>query len=165
MRTPDCNGLALAKDVFKEQDGTEKADGTYDTALILIDMQLGAISTIQSMDQQEFNRNAIALAKVCPILQLSVISAAADIASDHGRVLPELTDRLPDAIRIQHATNNAWETPGFVRAIEQTGCKTLAIAGLATDVGYAFPPFQPLRLVTRARTRNGFGWHWRSEHL
>jgi nicotinamidase-related amidase len=110
-----------------------------DTALIFIDMQLGAISTIQSMDQQEFKRNAIALAKVCTILHLPVIIAAADIVGDRGTVLPELTDRLPDAIRIKHATNNSWETPDFVRAIEQTGCKTLAMAGLATDVGLCLP--------------------------
>ena len=36
--------------------------------MIFIDMQLGAISTVQSMDQQELKRNALALAKVCTIL-------------------------------------------------------------------------------------------------
>ncbi|SRR5579883_1131224 len=109
------------------------------TAVIFIDLQLGTLTTIQSMDQLELKRNAIALAQVCTILQLPVIIAAADIMGDRGQVLPELIDRLPDAIRINHATNNSWETPDFVRAIEQTGCKTLVMAGLATDVGLCLP--------------------------
>lgn len=110
-----------------------------DTVLIFIDMQLGAISNIQSLDQQELKRNAIALAKVSTILQLPVLMAVADIAGERGTVLPELKDILPDAIQIKHATNNAWETPDFVRAIEQTGCNTLVMAGLATDVGLCLP--------------------------
>lgn len=110
-----------------------------DTVLIFIDMQLGAISTVQSMDRQELKRNAVALAKVCTILQLPVIIATADIAGDRGTLLPELAELLPNAIRIKHTTNNSWETPDFVSAIEQTGCKNLVMAGLATDVGLCLP--------------------------
>lgn len=110
-----------------------------DTAVIFIDMQLGAISTVQSMDQQELKRNAIALAKVCTILDLPVIISAADIGGDRGTVLPELIDLLPDAIHLKHATNNSWESPEFVNAIAKTGRKTLVMAGLATDVGLCLP--------------------------
>ena len=104
------------------------------TAVIFIDMQIGAISTVQSMDQSELKRNAISLAKVCTILDLPVIISAAEIAGDRGTVLPELANLLPQAIYVKHATNNSWETPEFVSAIEKTGCKNLVMAGLATDV-------------------------------
>jgi len=113
---------------------------TRDTAvMIFIDLQQGALSTIQSMDQQELKDNAIALAQVSQILQLPVIFAAADIPGHGGEWLPELTELLPEAIQVKHATNNAWGTPEFVAAIEQTGRKYLIMAGLATDVGLCLP--------------------------
>lgn len=67
-----------------------------DTIVIFIDMQLGAISTVGSMNQQELKRNAIALAKVCAILNLPVIVSVAEIEGDRGKILPELVDLLPD---------------------------------------------------------------------
>lgn len=113
---------------------------TRDTAvMIFIDMQIGPINSIQSMEQQELKANAIALAKVCKILQLPVIFAAADISGHSGTFLPELIELLPDAIHVKHATNNSWETQEFVAAIEQIRCKYLIMAGLATDVGLCLP--------------------------
>jgi nicotinamidase-related amidase len=113
---------------------------TRDNAVtIFIDLQLGAIGSIQSMDRQELTQNAIALAKVCTILQLPVIIAAADIPGDRGTVLPELVEQLPNATHIKHATNNSWETPEFVEKIQQLGRKHLVMAGLATDVGLCLP--------------------------
>ena len=79
------------------------------------------------------------LAKVCRILQLPVIIAAADIPGDRGTVLPELVNQLPNATHIKHATNNSWETPEFVEKIQQLGRKHLVMAGLATDVGLCLP--------------------------
>jgi nicotinamidase-related amidase len=108
-------------------------------AMIFIDMQLGAINTIQSMDQAELKQNAVVLAKVCQLLQLPTIFAAAEIPGHAGEFLPELLETLPDAIQVKHATNNSWEMPAFVAAIEQTGRKYLIMAGLATDVGLCLP--------------------------
>jgi len=119
---------------------------TRDTAvMIFIDLQQGALSTIQSMDQQELKENAIALAKVCQILQLPVIFAAAAIPGHSGEFLPELIELLPDAMQVKHATSNAWETPEFVAAIEQTRRKYLIMAGLATDVGVCLPAISAVK--------------------
>ncbi len=119
---------------------------TRDTAvMIFIDMQLGAISTIQSMERQELKNNAIALAKVCKILQLPVIVAMADIPGHSGTFLPELTDLLPDAIHVKHATTNSWETQEFVSVIEQFGRQYLIMAGLATDVGLCLPAISAIQ--------------------
>jgi nicotinamidase-related amidase len=112
----------------------------HDNAVaIFIDLQQGALSTIQSMDRQELKENAIALAKVCQILKLPVIFAAADIPGHSGEFLPELTELLPDAIHVKHATNNSWETPEFVAQIVQIDRPYLIMAGLATDVGLCLP--------------------------
>lgn len=111
----------------------------HNTIVIFIDMQVGAISTVGSMDQQELKRNAISLAKVCTILNLPVIISAADIRGDRGIVLPELVELLPDAIHLRHAMNNSWESAEFVDAIAKTGRKNLVMAGLATDVGLCLP--------------------------
>jgi nicotinamidase-related amidase len=112
---------------------------------IFIDLQLGALSTIHSMDQQELKENAIALAKVTQILQLPVIFAAADIPGHSGEFLPALTELLPNAIHVKHATNNAWETPEFVTVIQQTGRQYLIMAGLATDVGLCLPAISAVK--------------------
>lgn len=122
------------------QIGVKDEPMTRDNAvMVFIDLQFGAISTIQSMDQQELKANAIALAKVCKILNLPVIFAGADIPGHSGTFLPELTELLPSAVYVKHATNNSWETPEFVTAIEQTGRKYLIMTGLATDVGLCLP--------------------------
>jgi nicotinamidase-related amidase len=64
---------------------------TPDNALmIFIDLQIGSLSTIRSMDQEELKQNAIALAKVCNILQLPVIFSAAAIPGESGEFLPEM---------------------------------------------------------------------------
>lgn len=102
--------------------------------LIFIDLQLGAISTIQSIPQQDLKNNAVALAKIASILKLPTIFAGADIPGDAGNFLP-LGEILPDHVYVKHSTNNSWETPEFVAAVEKTGCKYLIMAGLATDVG------------------------------
>jgi nicotinamidase-related amidase len=108
-------------------------------AIVFIDFQLGTLSTIQSMDQQELRQNAIALAKVTQILQLPAIVASAAIPGPNSEVLPELTELLREAIHVQHATNNAWDTPDFVAAIEAINRPYLIMAGLATDVGLCLP--------------------------
>jgi hypothetical protein len=87
------------------------------------------------MAQQELKDNAIALAKVCHILQLPIIISAAMIAGDGSTILPELTAQLPNAIHIQHSTNNCWRSPTVVAAVKQLGRKNLVMAGIATDVG------------------------------
>lgn len=107
--------------------------------MIFIDLQAGPISTIHSMDQQELKNNAISLAKVGSILQLPVILAGADLQGAGGMFLPELIELLPHHVYVKHSTNNAWETPEFVVAVENTGRKKLIMAGIATDVGLLLP--------------------------
>lgn len=111
----------------------------YNAVMIFIDLQLGALSAIQSMDREELQQNAIALAKICRILELPVILAAADIPGHSGTFVAELSELLPDAIHVKHSTNNCWETPAFVAAIEKIGRKKVIMAGLATDVGLCLP--------------------------
>lgn len=69
----------------------------------------------------------------------------AEIPGHSGEFLTELTQVLPDAIHVKHATNNSWETPEFVYAVEKTERKYLIIAGLATDVGLCLPAISAVK--------------------
>jgi nicotinamidase-related amidase len=127
------------------QTNAEEPLNRDNAALIFIDLQFGALSTIQSMDQQELKRNAIALAKVSQLLRLPVIFAAAAIPGPSGDFLPELLELLPEAITIKHATNNAWDTPEFVAAIKKIDRPYLIMSGLATDVGLCLPAISAVK--------------------
>lgn len=107
--------------------------------LIFVDMQAGPLATVGSMDADALRANALSVARISRLLGVPVILAGAAIPGSEGEFLPELTAALPDAVPIRHATNNAWETPDFVRAVEQTNCPHLVFAGVATDVGVLLP--------------------------
>ena len=113
-------------------------------ALIFIDLQVGPISTIRTIEQQELKQNAIALATVAQIFQLPTIFAAGSQTGPKGAYLPELLTILPDHIFVRHSTTNAWQTSAFTDAIKQIGRKKLIIAGIATDIGLLFPVLSTL---------------------
>jgi len=59
-----------------------------------------------------------------------------------GPLLPELAQILPDAFarRVKRAgIVNAWNDPGFRRAVQATGRRQLILGGLTTDVCLVFP--------------------------
>ena len=109
------------------------------TALIFIDLQIGPISTIQTIDQQELKQNAISLATVAQLFALPTLFASGSQIGPKGAYLPELLTLLPNHIFVKHSTTNAWQTPAFVAALEQMGRKKLIIAGIATNIGLLFP--------------------------
>jgi nicotinamidase-related amidase len=131
-------GQTIAQKAYQTQGASEPLSRD-NAVMIFIDLQAGPISTIKSMEQQELKDNAISLAKVTKLLELPVIFASAGIPGHGGTFLPELIELLPDRIEVKHSTNNSWETPEFVAAVENTGRKKLIMAGIATDVGLLLP--------------------------
>jgi nicotinamidase-related amidase len=112
------------------------------SALILIDHQVGTMQLIKNIDVDLAKRMSLALAKAAKILGLPTVMTSSQEAQVQGPLLPELEEILPDAFanRVKRAgVVNAWTDPNFRAAIAAAGRKNLIMAGVTTDVCLIFP--------------------------
>lgn len=113
-----------------------------DTAVLLIDHQVGTMQLIRNIPAADAKRNALALAKAARILRMPVVLTSSQEDRVQGPLAPELADILPEAFaaRIQRAgIVNAWADPAFKAAVVATGRRNLIMAGVTTDVCLVFP--------------------------
>jgi nicotinamidase-related amidase len=113
-----------------------------DSALILIDHQLGTMQLIKTLDVDQVKRNAIALAKAANILGLPVVLTSSQEDHLQGPLMPELAELLPEPFerRVQRAgIVNAWNDADFKAAVEATGRRNLIMGGVTTDVCLVYP--------------------------
>lgn len=112
------------------------------SALLLIDHQVGTMQLIKNLDLEVVRRNTLALAKAAKILNLPVIFTSSQEDRLQGVLMPELKEILPEAFdaRVKRAgIVNAWNDPNFKSAVEATERKYLIMAGVTTDVCLVFP--------------------------
>lgn len=112
------------------------------SALLLIDHQVGTMQLIKNLDFAQVKKFTIALAKAAKILGLPVILTSSQEERLQGPLLPELATLLPDAFaaRVKRAgIVNAWADKNFKTAVETTGRKFLIMAGVTTDVCLVYP--------------------------
>jgi nicotinamidase-related amidase len=112
------------------------------TALVLIDHQIGTMQLIKNMSVAESKKFTIALAKAAKILGLPVVLTSSQESQLQGPLIPELQQLLPEAFasRVQRAgLVNAWTDENFVAAIKATGKTHLIMAGVTTDVCLIYP--------------------------
>lgn len=112
------------------------------SALLLIDHQIGTMKLIHNIPLEVVKRNTLALAKTAKILNIPVILTSSQEENIQGALLPELAKILPESFetRIKRAgIVNAWNDPNFKAAVESTGRKNLIMAGVTTDVCLVFP--------------------------
>ncbi len=111
-----------------------------DVTMLLIDHQSGLFNLVVDLPTADLRRNATALAKVATLLKIPVITTASVPDGPNGPMIPEIHRYAPHARFIpRQGQINAWDMPDFVAAIEETGRKTLVIAGTLTSVCLAFP--------------------------
>lgn len=121
---------------------TQKPFAAEDSALILIDHQLGTMQLIKTLDVEQVKRNVIALAKAAKILSLPVVLTSSQEDHLQGPMMRELAELLPEdfAKRVQRAgIVNAWTDPNFKAAVEATGRRNLIMGGVTTDVCLVYP--------------------------
>lgn len=112
------------------------------SALVLIDHQIGTMQLIKNLPLEQVRRNTLALAKTARILKLPVVLTRSQETRVQGPLLPELEQLLPEAYarRIQRAgIVNAWADPAFKNAVVATGRCNLIMGGVTTDVCLVFP--------------------------
>ncbi|MEL6384376.1 MAG: isochorismatase family protein [Cyanobacteria bacterium J06626_18] len=119
-----------------------------DSALLLIDHQVGTMQLIKNIPLEVVKRNTLALAKTAKILEMPTILSSSQEDRIQGPLMPELRELLPESFekRIQRAgIVNAWEDSNFKQAVEATGRQNLIMAGVTTDVCLVYPTISAVR--------------------
>lgn len=110
-----------------------------DTAIILIDHQVGTNTWAATTPLALLQRNVIILAKfaVGTGMPLVLTSSQETNVTMQGPLMPELEQIAPDAFakRIKRqGLVNAWDDPAFANACRATGKRNFVMAGVTTDV-------------------------------
>jgi hypothetical protein len=95
---------------------------------------------VERPDRQCHEHYDLALAKTASLLNIPVLTTASVPDGPNGPMIPEIHEYAPHAQYIPRTGQvNAWDNPPFVKAIEQTGRKTLVMTGTLTSICLAFP--------------------------
>ena len=117
---------------------------TNDTAVILIDHQVGTNTWASTTPLPLLQRNVVILAKFAKGTSMPVVLTSSQETNIHvqGPLMPELQEALPEAFaaRIKRqGVVNAWDDPAFADACRKTGRKNFVMAGVTTDVCMVAP--------------------------
>ncbi|QIG94138.1 isochorismatase family protein [Bradyrhizobium sp. 6(2017)] len=111
-----------------------------DTALLLLDHQTGLFQTVKDITVAELRANVMALTQIATLLNVPIITTASVPDGPNGPLMPEIAKLAPQAIYVpRQGEVNAWDNDLFVKAVRQTGKKTLIMAGVWTSVCVMFP--------------------------
>jgi len=109
------------------------------TAVLLIDHQVGLLTGVRDLTVSELKHNVVALAKAAKVLGLPVIAATTARDSLWGPTIPELRDALGASEILDRSTVNAWDDVRFVEAVKATGRDHLIFAGVSFEVCASLP--------------------------
>jgi len=108
------------------------------SALLLIDHQVGLFTGVRDIPIAELKHNVVALAKAARVLGVPTIVTATS-PEMWGPIIPELTEVLQGASVISRTTVNAFDDDRFANAVKAADRKKLIIAGVSTEVCLALP--------------------------
>ena len=116
-----------------------------DAVMLLIDHQSGLFQLVRDIELPVLRAHVTALAKVSHLAEIPTFTTASVPDGPNGPLIPEIHENNPEAVYIPRTGQiNAWDNPAWVKAIEETGRKTLLIAGTLTSVCMAFPTLSAL---------------------
>lgn len=116
-----------------------------DAAVLLVDHQSGLLQIVNHTNVRELRNNVAALAKAATLAGAPVIATASVPEGPNGPLIPEVFENAPQATYVQrHGEINAWDVEGFRRAVEQTGRRTLLVAGIMTSICVVEPALSAL---------------------
>jgi nicotinamidase-related amidase len=111
-----------------------------DAALLLLDHQTGLFQTVKDISVAELRANVIALARIATLLNIPVVTTASVPDGPNGPLMPEIAEHAPHAVYVpRQGEVNAWDSEAYVKAVRETGKKTLIMAGVWTGVCVMFP--------------------------
>ena len=111
-----------------------------DTVLLLLDHQTGLFQTVKDISVAELRANVIALARIATLLKIPIITTVSVPDGPNGPLMPEIAEFAPHALYVpRQGEVNAWDNEAYVKAVRETGKKTLIMAGVWTGVCVMFP--------------------------
>lgn len=121
-----------------------------DTAVILVDHQIGTTTWASTTPLALLQRNVIVLAKFAKGMNIpTVLTSSQETNIDmQGPLIPELQEILPEAFaaRIKRqGVVNAWDDENFANACRNTNRRNFVMAGVTTDVCMVGPAISALR--------------------
>jgi nicotinamidase-related amidase len=126
--------LAEARGRKTKVNATPRTRMTRDnTAVLLIDHQVGLYTGVRDLDVGELKHNVVGLAKAAQVLRLPIVAATTARDSMWGPPIPELQAALGDLDIYDRSTVSAWDDEGFVARVRQTGRDHLIVAGLSFE--------------------------------
>jgi nicotinamidase-related amidase len=126
---------------------SEQSFTSENTAMLLIDHQVGTMGWVRSIEFDELKANALALAKTAKALDIPLVLTSSMEAYAQGPLLSELADIAPEefASRIQRqGVVNALDDENFAAAVKSSGRRKLIIAGVTNDVCTVYPTLTAL---------------------
>ncbi|KVV23136.1 isochorismatase [Burkholderia cepacia] len=119
-----------------------------ETAMLLIDHQVGTMSWVNSIPFEEMKANALLLARTAQVMKLPAVLTSSMEDHAQGPLLAELEQILPQefAARIKRAgVVDAMDDPDFAAAVRATGRRKVIVAGVTNDVCTVHPTVTLLR--------------------
>ncbi len=113
-----------------------------DTAILLIDHQVGTMGWVKSISFDEMKRHAVMLAETARILKIPTVLTSSMEEYTQGPLLSELQKSLPQAFeqRVKRmGIVNAMDDANFAAAVTATGRKKVVVAGVTNDVCTVYP--------------------------
>ncbi len=121
---------------------TSKRFTSEDSAVLLIDHQVGTMSWVNSISFEEMKRHAIMLAKTAKIFNIPTLLTSSMEEYAQGPLIEELKEIFPVEFeaRIKRlGIVNAMDDENFAKAVIATGRKRIIIAGVTNDVCTVYP--------------------------
>jgi nicotinamidase-related amidase len=112
------------------------------SALVLIDHQVGTLQFVHTMSPETSLKNAVTLAKAAKAYGMPIVMTTSQEDHAQGPTAPALQKALPDAYKNRVKRTgivNAWADPNFSAAVRATGRKKLIMAAVTTDICLVFP--------------------------
>jgi nicotinamidase-related amidase len=109
------------------------------TAVLLIDHQVGLFTGVRDLTVSELKHNVVALAKAAKILGLPIVAVTTARDSMWGPTIPELRQVLGEGEILDRSSVNAWDDERFVKAVTAAGRDHLIMAGLSFEVCASLP--------------------------
>ena len=118
------------------------------SALVLVDYQVGTLQLIRNNSSDQSLRNAVMLAKAAKAYGMPIVLTTSQEDHIQGPLAPALQHISPEAYknRVKRVgIVNAWSDPNFSAAVEATGRKKLIMTALWTEVCLAYPSLDAMR--------------------
>jgi nicotinamidase-related amidase len=109
------------------------------TAVLLVDHQVGLFTGVRDINVNELKHNVVGLARAAQALELPIVAVTTARDSMWGPTIPELKAALGDNDILDRSTVNAWDDERFVAEVNNTGRDHLIIAGLSFEVCASLP--------------------------